>query len=328
MVGQQLTFENWKIQSASNIRLLPKYGDVDKTEMQKEADENFVRETMKSFETKREASNHMVDLGFNYLYKGDLKTAMYRFNQAYLLDGTNSNIFWGYGAIYMSFREFQLSRDQYDEGLKLDKQNADILIDYGTTYLGEYYSYIESDPRKAKESLDEAIDKLSQAYAMEPSNSNSSFKLSICYLYKDNCSKATEFLEIANNLGNSNISAAYQSELKQKCNPSTMDCTSFKTGKFKINDEETGITLIERTTDFQIEENSKFGYRIKFKITWLSNCTYQLKPIEDLANPDNKKLPSSIVTCSITEKTKNGYIQVSSSDVSPLKISSELIRVE
>ena len=57
---------------------------------------------------KTAASDYLIKLGFNYMYKRDLKTAMYRFNQAYLLDSTNSDIYWGYGAIYMTLGNFEL----------------------------------------------------------------------------------------------------------------------------------------------------------------------------------------------------------------------------
>jgi Tfp pilus assembly protein PilF len=327
-LGQQLTFESWNKQSESNIRLLPKYGGIEKTKKQKKSDKEFKKEIMKSFKTKNEASNHMIDLGFKYLYKGDLKTAMYRFNQAYLLDNTNSNIYWGFGAIYMSFGKFDLSREQFEEGLKLDDKNDNILIDYGTTYLGEFYNYYQTDSTKANEYLDYAIEKLSKAYSFNPKNVNSSYKLSICYLYKNDCSKANKYLRISEKLGNPNITDAFKNELKEKCNPKIIDCTNLKTGKFKSYDELTGETIIERTDKYQIEENTKHGYKLKLEVTWIDDCTYRLKPIEDLLNPENKELPTMILTCTITEKTEKGYIQISSSDIDPRKIKMELIKIE
>jgi Tfp pilus assembly protein PilF len=328
VIGQQLTFENWTKQSENNIRLLPKYGEIEKTKKQKKSDKEFIKETMKSFKTENEASNHMIDLGFKYLYKDDLKTAMYRFNQAYLLDNNNSNIYWGYGALYMSFGKFDLSREQYEEGLKLDHKNDKILIDYGTTYLGEFYKNIETDSVKSIECLDKAIEKLSKAYSFNPKNTNSSYKLSICYLYKNDCSKANEFLNASEELGNPNITVAYKNELEEKCSQNNMDCSTLKTGKFEINDEISGITKIERTEQFQIEENTKLGYKLKLKVTWINDCTYQLQPIEDLLNPENKDLPTMIVTSKITEITDKGYIQVSSSNIDPTKVKTELTKVK
>jgi tetratricopeptide (TPR) repeat protein len=270
----------------------------------------------------------MIDLGFKYLYRGDIKTAMYRFNQAYLMDNKNSNIYWGFGAVYMSFGKFDLSREQYEEGLKLDDKNDNILIDYGTTYLGEFYNNYQTDSTKANKYLDNAIEKLLKAYSFNPKNTNSSYKLSICYLYKNDCSKANKYLEISEKLGNPNITTDFKNELEEKCNPKIIDCTNLKTGKFEIYDEQSGLTKIERTEKFQIEENTKIGYKLKLKVTWINNCTYQLQPIEDLLNPENKELPTMIVTSIITKKTDKGYIQVSSSNIDPTEVETELTKVE
>jgi Tfp pilus assembly protein PilF len=214
--GQGLTFEDWKKESQQNKRLLPKYGEIEKTKKEKKLDREFIADVMKKFNTENEASNHMIDLGFQYLYKGDLKTAMYRFNQAYLLDNENPNIYWGYGAVYMAFGRFDLSREQYEEGLKIDNNNDNILIDYGTTYLGEFYNYYQTDKTKANEKLDFAIEKLSKAYSVNPDNPNSSYKLSICYLYKDNCEKSKEYLELSEKIGNPNITESFNKRKKKE----------------------------------------------------------------------------------------------------------------
>lgn len=327
--GQRLKFEDWKAEAEQNTSLLPKYGGLERTKKEKESDEEFKRKVMESFDTEKEASNHMIDLGFQYLYKGDLKTAMYRFNQAYLLDNANSNIYWGYGTIYMAFGKPDLSREQYEEGLRMDSENDKILIDYGTTYLAEFYDNYEiNNIEKANESLDIAIEKLFAAYEINPKNPSSSYKLSICYLYKDDCMKSKEYLKISEELGNSNITEAYKIELEEKCQSKDLNCSSIKTGRFKIEDERVGNTFIERTKKFQIEENPKTGYKIKLKVTWIDECTYQLKPLEYLQNPNNEDLPTMILTCTITELTENGYVQISSSDTDAFRVKRELIRVE
>lgn len=326
--GQGLTYEDWEKEAEVNKRLLPKYGEFERTQNEKKNDKEFIDEVMKSYKSKSDASDHMIDLGFQYLYKGDLKTAMYRFNQAYLLDNNNANIYWGYGGIYMAFGKFELSREQYDKGLKLNSGNDDILIDYGTTYLGEFYDFYQTDMEKANKSLDNAIVKLAKAYSLNPQNANASYKLSICYLYKNDCVKAKEYLKLSEETGNTNITDSYRNELEEKCNPKKVDCSGIKTGKYRMIDEESGETIIERTEKFQIEENTKFGYKLKLEISWIDECTYKLRPVEDLINPENQELPSMVLTCKIVEITGKGYIQISSSDIDPRELKTEVIRIE
>jgi tetratricopeptide (TPR) repeat protein len=219
------------------------------------------------------------------------------------------------------------AREQFDKGLKISPEYSEMIIDYGTTYLGDFYNE-QTNPEKANEYLDKAIEKLSIAYQINPKNSNSSLKLSICFMYKENCEKAIEYLEIAERLGNPNITDQYKNELEETCRVKDLDCSDIKTGKFKHLSEEYGETIIERTIEYQIEESIKYGDKIKLKITWIDDCTYQLQPVEDLSNPENNEIPTMILTSTITEITKNGYIQISSSNGNPMKIKSEIIRME
>lgn len=55
-------------------------------------------------------------------------------------------------------------------------------------------------------------------------------------------------------------------------------CKSLHTGTFKITTEETGTTFITRNDTLQTEENTFLGYKIIFDITWIDDCTYDLRP--------------------------------------------------
>ncbi len=85
VMEKQMSPEQWNEEAKTNIRLLPKYGYAQKTEAQKKSDQEFIEAALKKDSTYRKASDHLIQLGFSYLYR-DIKTAMYRFNQAYLLD--------------------------------------------------------------------------------------------------------------------------------------------------------------------------------------------------------------------------------------------------
>ena len=50
-------------------------------------------------ETSKENSKSASDLGWKYLSRGDLSTAMKRFNQAWMFDRKNPDAFWGVGVI-------------------------------------------------------------------------------------------------------------------------------------------------------------------------------------------------------------------------------------
>lgn len=215
--AQQMTSSQWEEESKTNFRLLPKNGHFPKNEMQIKQDKEFVDAILKQDSTNKKASDHLIRLGFNYLYR-DIKTAMYRFNQAYLLDSTNTDIYWGYGAVYMTLGEYTKAEKQYLEGLTLHPTNTHLLTDYGTYFLAQYYDLHQIDENGALRNLDSAIIYMTKSYQLDPLDQNTSFKLSICYWNKGDCSNAWKFYGVCNALGGQPITEEYTIDLKKKCN--------------------------------------------------------------------------------------------------------------
>lgn len=206
-------FDEWRKESQTNKRLLPRYGHIPKSEDEIKSDSAYVKQIMAlpQFSTRREASNHLIGLGFNYYYRDDLKTAMYRFNQAYLLDTTNTDIFWGYGAIYMRFGYLGLAAAQYQEGLKVDSTNTHLWTDYATMYLAQYYRL------ERKESLDTATMYFERSYNLDAKDVNTVYKLSICYWNKNDCKNAWKYYDECVALGGRPITEEYTADLKGRC---------------------------------------------------------------------------------------------------------------
>jgi Tfp pilus assembly protein PilF len=145
----------------------------------------------------------------------DIKTAMYRFNQAYLLDSTNSDIYWGYGSVYVTLGDLDRGKQQYEQGLAVDPTNFRILTDYGTAFLMEFYQ--NSSKKGAEKYLDSAIIYMTQSYKIDPSNQNTTFKLSICYWNKGDCNNAWKFYNECKKYGDGPITDDYTKALTDKC---------------------------------------------------------------------------------------------------------------
>lgn len=219
--GQQMQVSPLEEEAKTNKRLLPRYGLLHKSEEEIEADKNFVTETMKQPQFKgdyRAASNHLIKLGFNYLYRRDLKTAMYRFNQAYLLDSTNTDIYWGYGAFYMSLGNYEEGKKQYEQGLHINPSNTHLLTDYGTYFISQYYGLKQAGHESdAITNLESAITHLDKSLKLDNKDQNPAYKLSICYWLKGDCEKAWLYYDKCKELGGQPITEEYTADLKKKC---------------------------------------------------------------------------------------------------------------
>ena len=216
VIDKKMTFEQWKEEAKTNIRLLPKYGHAAKTEGQKASDKEFIETTLKQYPTNRKASEHLIDLGFKYLYK-DIKTAMYRFNQAYLLDSTNSDIYWGYGGVYFILGDLENTQKQYLEGLEINSKNTHLLTDYGTYFMSQYYGLQPLGEKKALIHLDSAITYLTKSFELDKTDPNTSFKLSICYFQKKDCKNAWKYYTQCKTFGGQPITDDYTKALAEQC---------------------------------------------------------------------------------------------------------------
>ena len=216
--AQQITSAQWEEEAKTNMRLLPKYGHMPKTEAQKQSDQEFIETALTADSTHRMASDHLISLGFKYLNR-DVKTAMYRFNQAYLLDSTNVDIYWGYGAVYMTLGQFGEAEKQYLEGLSIEPDNTHLLTDYGTYFMMQYYVMKLLNEEKALTQLDRGISLMSRSYELDPSDQNTSFKLSILFWLKGDCDSAWKYYDACMALGGQPITEAYTKDLGKSCKP-------------------------------------------------------------------------------------------------------------
>jgi tetratricopeptide (TPR) repeat protein len=214
--GQKMTLEEWNEQAKTNIRLLPKYGHIPKTQEQKGFDKEFIEASLKQYPDKKKASDHLVELGFKYLYH-DVKTAMYRFNQAFLLDSTNSDIFWGYAGVYMTLGDYERAQQQYTDGLLIAPTNTHLLTDYGTYFMSQYYALQPLDKQKALSKLDSAISYMTKSYFLDEKDPNTTFKLSVCYYEKKDCKNAWKYYNECISLGGQPVTEDFTKALKEQC---------------------------------------------------------------------------------------------------------------
>ena len=123
---------------AQPIDQIPMYGGIDRTTdpTLREADQRLISQTTEHYGSREKASSSLVGNGFAYYGRDDLVNAMRRFNQAWLLDPNNPEVYWGFGAIRhdqgnsceaMTFFDKAASFGKYIEGMAPDAARVKVL---------------------------------------------------------------------------------------------------------------------------------------------------------------------------------------------------------
>jgi tetratricopeptide (TPR) repeat protein len=116
---------------ADDRNLLPKYGGLPLTAIEKEINDTFVSGMDEDYHGDlKKASMDMAMRGWQYLAAGDLDDAMRRFNQAWLLNKKNGTALWGMAAVEASSGNFDDSLKLFTEAEKFVGSDINFSVDY------------------------------------------------------------------------------------------------------------------------------------------------------------------------------------------------------
>jgi hypothetical protein len=76
------------------------YGNIKKSPEKLKSDETFVAAIVEKAGSRESAFNITCKKAWEAFYENDLETAIKRFNQAWLIDSTKAEVYWGFG-IYL-----------------------------------------------------------------------------------------------------------------------------------------------------------------------------------------------------------------------------------
>jgi tetratricopeptide (TPR) repeat protein len=159
------------------INVLPMYGEVKKCEQQIDLDNEFILESEKQFKDRKVASEYYVSKGWEYFFKDDNDTAMKRFNQAWLLDKTNPEVYWGFGNLLGRKNEFEESIKYLQKSIELEPNNSQVYECISTSYGQMFYK------TKDIKYLDLTIENLKKAIKIQPKNGRAYGQLANSYAY-------------------------------------------------------------------------------------------------------------------------------------------------
>jgi len=150
---------------ANDRNLLPKYGGLPETAIEKEINAKFISGMDEDYHgDRKKASMDMAMRGWQYLAAGDLDDAMRRFNQAWLLNRQNGTALWGMAAI-------QASSGKYDDSLKLFAE-AEEFVGSEINFSVDYAKAVGKAGVAQKDDalLKDAFDRFERVYRKSPQN--------------------------------------------------------------------------------------------------------------------------------------------------------------
>jgi tetratricopeptide (TPR) repeat protein len=173
------------------------YGRVIKCKEQIEYDNEFLSGCKKTFPDNDSAVRHHLLRGWEYLNNNDLNTSMKRFNQAWLLDSSRADIYWGFGALMGKKNNFKASVDFFERALALQKMDASAIIkgnlwrDAALSYENYFYE------TKEIHYLNISIKYLKKSLEFNPDNPMAYHDLTVAYFYHSQNDSARKYMNLS-----------------------------------------------------------------------------------------------------------------------------------
>lgn len=192
------------------VNTLPLFGERPKTSEQIDREIHFLNDCDRSFATRPEASHFFAERGWDYIASGQLDTAAYRFNLAWLLDDGNADVYWGLGVVCYQKNQLPDAIRMLKRSLTVADSNATLMIDLATVQIK--YHQEHNDPRV----LADAETTLLRALSVSPNSASAHQKLSLIHYLKADYSKAWAHFHQARGLDLTALDLSYLNDLLAK----------------------------------------------------------------------------------------------------------------
>ncbi len=131
----------------------PMLGGIEKDEDMKAADETFIEKTEELGLSREEGAKVSIQLGWKYFLNADYASAMKRFNQAWILDPSNGDIYHGMAAVVAERdKDVDAAELLFQKSLDSSFHSPGVLADYG------YFLIRSGRSQKAEDVLRDAIE--------------------------------------------------------------------------------------------------------------------------------------------------------------------------
>jgi tetratricopeptide (TPR) repeat protein len=174
-----------------------------------------------SVERNPDFSKNAAKRGWKAYYQGDIATGIKRFNQAWMFDRENAEVYWGFGLVMGQRASQEEPKKNLEESIRFlkmavdrDKKNGRILADLAFSYtlLGHY---LETNEKNGKESFDKARVLFPAAFKLDSKYPPTVANWSVFYFYTQDYDAAKKKADEATKMGYQ-FNPEYSKDLEDK----------------------------------------------------------------------------------------------------------------
>ncbi len=190
----------------------PMYGSAVHSEVPaSDPNDLLIREAVKSAGSREAASQEFLRVGWARYNAGDLNAAMRRFNQAWLLDSLNADVFWAFGSVSLAEKDLDESIAMFDRAIALDSHHAKAICGLGAVY---QLKAVRAGPSADAPSYLQISDQLfDQGSRLDPHEERCYSDWAVTLFLQRRYADAWHKIEEARQLGGSTISSEFLKEL-------------------------------------------------------------------------------------------------------------------
>jgi tetratricopeptide (TPR) repeat protein len=191
------------MQLGTGIDQQPMYGGMERQSVPelKSADERLIADVSKEYGSREKACDAFVDQGVRYYQADNLSMAMKRFNQAWLLNPSNPNVFWGFAMVYHDQGENCKAKEMIDRSVSLNLSRPMALADAGRIYSLCGVSDEALDEKTKKQYFDKSEALYKKASAASENNSYVYGSWATAYYWRGDYAHSWEMVKKAQGLG-------------------------------------------------------------------------------------------------------------------------------
>lgn len=181
----------------------PMYGGMDRQSNPalKAADEKLISDVSRQFGSREKGSEAFVEQGMRFYQADNHSMAMKRFNQSWLLNPSNPNVFWGFAMVYHDQGKNCEAQKMIDRSIALNLSKATALADAGRIYTLCSVSDSSLDTKTRSQTFEKSDALYKKASAIAPSDGYIFGSWATAYYWRGDYGRAWTVVKKARSLG-------------------------------------------------------------------------------------------------------------------------------